>query len=363
MSKARTVASCARWLHSANPCPPWHRPAVGLVVLMHLVHLLIALATALPARADEFRPAYLQLVQIDAESWDVLWKVPAIDESTVLKLSPVFPAETTVVKPVRSTYAMGTAVQRWRIHVPGGLAGQPIAFPGLATQRIDVLVRLVRDDGSEQLERVLPTQVQVMAKASPGTLEVVRTYVILGIEHILAGVDHLLFVLALLILVTGTRRLVATITAFTLAHSLTLAAATLGWLRIPGPPVEATIALSIVFLAVEIVHVRQGRSSLTAQRPWLIAFAFGLLHGLGFAGALAEVGLPPTSIPAALLCFNLGVEVGQLLFIGAVLTVIAASRWVARQRSLRAPAWAWRLPPYLIGSVASFWLIERVAAW
>lgn len=357
MSEAACMRACGRMSRSATRTP-WPR----LFLAMALT-LLSALAAAPPAQADEFRPAYLQLTQVDAETWDVLWKVPAIDESTVLKLNPVFPDNTALVEPIRSTYAMGTAVQRWRIRVPGGLAGQSIAFPGLAANRIDVLVRLARSDGSEQLERVLPTQLQVKVTGSPGTFEVVRTYTVLGIEHILSGVDHLLFVLALLILVKDTRRLIATITAFTLAHSLTLVAATLGWLRIPGPPVEATIALSIVFLAVEIIHVRQGRASLTAQRPWLVAFAFGLLHGLGFAGALAEVGLPQASIPTALLCFNLGVEIGQLLFIGVVLALIAMTRALAHRGGLQAPAWAWKVPPYLIGSIASFWLIERIAAW
>ncbi len=363
MINTRIVLAWARMFHPQ----PLSRSAAGVLrvrlVGALVLTLLATLAAALPARADEFRPAYLQLVQIDAESWDVLWKVPAIDESTVLKLSPVFPADTARVEQIRSTYAMGTAVQRWRIRVPGGLAGQSIQFPGLAAQRIDVLVRVVRSDGSEQLDRLLPTELAIQVSESPGTFEVVRTYTVLGIEHILIGIDHLLFVLALLILVTDTRRLIATVTAFTLAHSLTLVAATLGWLRIPGPPVEATIALSIIFLAVEIIHMRQGRASLTAQRPWLVAFAFGLLHGLGFAGALAEVGLPQTSIPTALLCFNLGVEIGQLLFIGVILALIAAARSVAHHVGLRAPIWAWKVPPYLIGSVASFWLIERIAAW
>ncbi|MFM1987960.1 MAG: hypothetical protein RJA99_917 [Pseudomonadota bacterium] len=325
--------------------------------------MLAWLACALPVQADEFRPAYLQLRQLDHESWDVLWKVPAIDESTVLKLGPVFPEGTELTEPIRSTYATGAAVQRWRIRVPGGLAGKAIAFPELALNRIDVLVRLVRVDGSEQLQRILPAQLKFDVTGTPGALEVVRTYTVLGIEHILAGVDHLLFVLALLLLVKGARRLIATITAFTLAHSLTLVAATLGWLRIPGPPVEASIALSIAFLAVEIVRAGEGRPSLTARRPWLVAFAFGLLHGLGFAGALVEVGLPQTSIPIALLCFNLGVEIGQLLFIGAVLAAIGAARSLVRHAGLRASRRLWRVPPYLIGSVASFWLIERIAAW
>ena len=149
------------------------------------------------------------------------------------------------------------------------------------------------------------------------------TYTVLGIEHILTGVDHLMFVLALIMLVRGTRRLLVTVTAFTLAHSITLALATLGIIHVPGPPVEATIALSIVFVASEIVQGLRGHEGLAAKKPWLVAFSFGLLHGLGFAGALAEVGLPVNAIPLALLFFNIGVEIGQLLFIAAV---IAAAR-------------------------------------
>lgn len=164
--------------------------------------------------------------------------------------------------------------------------------------------------------------------------------------------------LALLILVQGTRRLVLTITAFTVAHSITLAAATVGLVRVPGAPVEACIALSIVFVATEIVHGRNGQPGLTARRPWIVAFAFGLLHGFGFAGALYEIGLPQSDVPLALLFFNLGVEIGQLLFIGAVLAAIAAVR---RWSWARLPAWAWRIPPYAIGSVASFWLIQRLS--
>jgi hydrogenase/urease accessory protein HupE len=192
---------------------------------------------------------------------------------------------------------------------------------------------------------------------------VVRTYTVLGIEHILTGFDHLLFVLALLLLVRGKRRLIATVTAFTVAHSLTLFAATLGWIHVPRPPVEAMIALSIVFVATEIVHGRQGRPGLTERYPWTVAFTFGLLHGLGFAGALAEVGLPQASIPTALLFFNVGVEIGQLLFIAAVFALIAAGYQVARLLALAAPGWLWRVPPYAIGGLASFWLVQRVAAF
>jgi len=165
------------------------------------------------------------------------------------------------------------------------------------------------------------------------------------------------------LLVHGTRRLLFTITAFTVAHSLTLAGATLGWVHVPGPPVEASIALSIVFVASEIVHTRQGRYSVTQHYPWVVAFTFGLLHGFGFAGALAEVGLPQSSIPIALLFFNVGVEIGQVMFVGAVVTVIAVGWRAAQRLRLSQPAWLWRIAPYAIGALASFWLVERVTAF
>jgi len=329
--------------------------------LLFAVALLIAAVA--PARADEFKPGYLQLTQLDRETYDVLWKIPAIDESTTLKVKPQFPESTVAVMPMRSTYSRGIIVQRWRIRVPGGLDGKSIVFSQLSETRIDVLARLVRLDGTVQLERILPVHPSFVGRASPGRLEVVRTYARLGIEHILSGFDHLLFVLALVLLVQGIRRLLLTITAFTVAHSLTLAGATLGWVHVAGPPVEASIALSIVFVAAEIVHARQGRYSVTQQYPWVVAFTFGLLHGFGFAGALAEVGLPQSSIPIALLFFNVGVEIGQVLFVGAVLTVIAVGWRAGTRLRLSPPVWLWRIAPYAIGTLASFWLVERVAAF
>ena len=320
-------------------------------------------AVALPALADEFRPAYLQLRQVDATGYEVLWKVPALDETTTLSVVPIFPASARALTPVHSSYAAGTAVQRWRVEVDGGLADKAIAFSNLSAARIDVLVRLERADGSVQLGRVLPLDPRFVVTASPGALEVVQTYTVLGIEHILTGFDHLLFVLALVILVKGVRRLIATITAFTVAHSLTLVAATLGWVHVPGPPVEAAIALSIMFVAAEIVHSRQGMNGLTERFPWIVAFTFGLLHGFGFASALSEVGLPQTAIPVALLFFNVGVEIGQLLFIAFVFAAIALARQALRRFAMPQPAWSWRVSPYAIGSVAAFWAIQRIVAF
>jgi len=163
--------------------------------------------------------------------------------------------------------------------------------------------------------------------------------------------------------VTGLRRLVLTVTAFTIAHSLTLAGATLGLVQMPGPPVEATIALSIMFVASEILRSRAGHPGLTEKYPWVVAFIFGLLHGFGFAGALAQIGLPHSSIPLALLFFNVGVEVGQLVFIAAVFAIIALARYISRRIAMPRPAWIWSVPPYVIGSVAAFWVIQRIAAF
>ena len=329
--------------------------------LLFLLALAAALVAPGPALADDFRPAYLQLTYTGADSYDVLWKVPAIDEDRILKVKPRFPPGTTMIGPQHKSYANGAAVQRWSIRIAGGLEGKTIAFPELLESRTDVLAQLTRADGSTQLERVLPIDPQFVVKTSPGPFEVVQTYTVLGIEHILTGFDHLCFVLALVLLVKGHRRLFWTVTAFTLAHSLTLALATLELVDVPGPPVEATIALSIVFVASEIIQKERGREGLAARQPWLVAFAFGLLHGLGFAGALAEIGLPQNSIPLALLFFNIGVETGQLLFIAGVLAVARVLTLIAANDiQLRRAA---QVPVYLIGGIASYWTIERVLSF
>src|SRR3954464_4229280 len=332
-------------------------------VIRHCCLAIVALAASLlfatHASADDFRPAYLQISQDSATTYEVLWKVPALGEDAVLKVHPTFPAGTTDLSARRSSYANGVAVQRWRISVPGGLQGKAIAFPGLSEVRIDVLARVARSDGTVQLDRISPSAPEFEIEATPGAFEVSRTYTTLGIEHILTGFDHLCFVLALVLIVGFNRRLLWTVTAFSLAHSITLALATLGVIHIPRPPVEATIALSIVFVANEIVQQQRGRVGLAARWPWLIAFCFGQLHGLGFAGALAEIGLPENSIPFALLFFNIGVEIGQLLFIAAVfagtrlLLLIAANRVELRRAA--------SVPAYLIGGLSSYWVIERVS--
>ena len=311
--------------------------------------------------ADDLKPAYLQLTQTGAETYEVMWKLPALDESTALKLTPTFPVGTKNLSSPRVVFASNMVIKRWRIEVPGGMNGKAVTISGLAEARTDAIVRVERLDGTEQVGRILPGNEAFAVKPSPGSFEVARTYAVIGIEHILLGFDHLLFVLALVMIVKSTRRLLWTVTAFTVAHSITLSLATLGVIHVPGPPVEAIIALSIVFVATEIIHQRQGREGLASRKPWVVAFAFGLLHGLGFAGALAEVGLPENSIPLALLFFNIGVEIGQVLFIVEVLAIYhLAKKAIAGRFDLH------RLDPipvYFIGGIASYWVFERVAGF
>ena len=326
-----------------------------------LLAIILVSGLAAPAAADEFKPAYFRVHRIGADSYDLLWKVPALDEQTTLSVRPVLPDGTEQLGPPRAIFAAGATVIRWQVRVPGGIEGKVIRFSNLSRTRIDVLARYERGDGTEQVKRVLPVDPSFIPQASPGPYEVIATYTRIGTEHILFGVDHLLFVLALLMIVRGTKRLLTTVTAFTIAHSITLVLATLNVIRIPGPPVEATIALSIVFVASEILRMHQGKEGLAARKPWVVAFAFGLLHGLGFAGALAEIGLPENAIPLALLFFNVGVEIGQVTFIFAVLAFMAIARKLAGPRLQ--PHWARVATTYTIGTLASFWLFERVAAF
>jgi hydrogenase/urease accessory protein HupE len=319
--------------------------------------VLFALAPAGASRAHEVRPGYLELREREPGTFDVLWKVPARGGER-LAIEPRLPERCREVSRPRLLASEAAVTARWGVRCAGGLAGGTLAIAGLEATLTDVLVRIEAADGRARVARLTPRAPSLVVAAEPGRAEVAATYLGLGVEHILEGIDHLLFVLALVLLVREPKRLVATVTAFTVAHSLTLAAATLGFVRVAQAPVEAVIALSIVFVAGEIVHEARGRPGLTARKPWLVAFVFGLLHGLGFAGALREVGLPEGSIPLALLFFNLGVELGQLLFLACMLPLAALARRAAR----RWPAAAAQVPAYGIGSVAAWWTLERIAA-
>ena len=320
--------------------------------------ILLFLLCFASAFAHEVRPAYLELRETAPDTYEVLWKVPANGEMR-LAIYVQFPADARQISEPRGMISGAAHIERWRIQRPGGLDGQSIAIEGLSSTKIDALVRVTDAAGVAQTFRATPDAPSVTITAAASGWQIARTYTALGFEHILLGIDHLLFVLALVLLVKGWKRLVGTITAFTIAHSITLALATLGFVHVPGPPVEACIALSIVFVAAEILRSRAGKPGLTARAPWVVAFTFGLLHGLGFAGALSEVGLPQHAIPLSLLFFNVGVELGQLTFIAAVLSLAAP----ARRIPLPLPRWAPLIPPYAIGALAMFWVIERTAAF
>lgn len=320
--------------------------------------LLLLTCMAWTVHADVFRPAYLEIRETATDQYEVLWKVPA-QGTARLAANVRFPEGTTQVSEPVAIFTDGAYLQRSRIRREGGLSGQIVRIEGVAAGVTDVIARIERLDGSSQLERLLPERPEFVVKGPTRAVEVARSYLVLGIGHILNGMDHLLFVFALLLVVHGGRRIFFTITAFTIAHSITLVSATLGWIVLPGPPVEATVALSIAFVAAEIVSGLREHPGLTARAPWVVAFAFGLLHGLGFASALAQIGLPHNAIPLALLMFNVGVEAGQLLFVAAVVPLLlvigrVAARW---------PGWTRYLPPYAIGTVAMFWVIERMGAF
>ena len=316
-------------------------------------------AITLPAFAHEVRPAYLELHQTSADAWDVLWKVPGRGDNLRLALYVELPPACTNTTRPRGSMTNNAFTERWTVNCSGGLTGGRILIAGLSATKTDALVRLERLDGSTLVTRVTATTPSFIVPAPAGAMGVARTYTVLGIEHILSGIDHLLFVLALIIITAGGWKLVKTVTAFTVSHSITLTLATLGYIHVPQRPVEATIALSIVFVAMEILRGRQGKHGLTASAPWIVALTFGLMHGLGFASGLSEAGLPDRHIPTALLFFSIGVEAGHFLFIGFVLTVVT----LALRVRVRVPRWAPLVPPYAIGTLAMFWVIQRVAAF
>ncbi|MGH1574828.1 HupE/UreJ family protein [Methylobacterium sp. P31] len=308
--------------------------------------------------AHELRPAYLALTESAPGVFDVVFKTPMRGELR-LALGVGFSRQVRPVSPVLSRKSDDAMVQTWRVRAEHGLAGQRVRVVGLENTVSDALLRITFMDGQSLVQRLTPAAPQATLAVKPSGLDVAGMYLFLGVEHILLGFDHLLFVLGLILLTTASRQLLWAVTAFTVAHSITLAAAALALVHVPSRPVEAVIALSIVCLAVEIIRAREKRPGLAVQAPWLVAFAFGLLHGFGFAGALSEIGMPAGHIPVALLFFNLGVEAGQLLFVTAVLALAA----LLRRLWWPLPHWASLIPPYAIGSTAMLWVLQRVAAF
>ena len=331
-----------------------------MIRAVRLAALLATTCCTLPALAHRLSPAFFGFVETAPNVFDVQWKV-SISGGLAAVLEPQVPDGCSIAEPVRTYVVEDMRFQHASLACPTGLAGKAFTVNGLAQTQTDVLLRVEYLDGSSSSQRLTPWGPAVTIPERPSALQVATTYLVLGVEHILLGIDHLLFVLALLLIVRGVGRLVATVTAFTVAHSVTLGAATLGWVQVPSAPVEAIIALSILFLASELARQRTAAvgtpedASLTRRFPWVVAFAFGLLHGFGFAGALSEVGVPQHAVPLALLFFNVGVELGQLVFIAAVF----GFAWLVRLAAVSVPPVWQRTVAYGIGSVAAFWVVER----
>ena len=308
--------------------------------------------------AHEIRPALLQIVEIQPGVFDLTWKLPGRGDRA-LGLEPILPATLTLQGSPSIRQVPGAWVQRATYTSDGReLVGEVISIEGLSALQTDVLLRIELHDGSTHSAILRPNTPTFEIPARESKKEVAVATWKMGVIHILEGYDHLLFLLALMLIVNGLWPLVKTITAFTVAHSITLALATLGVVRFPSAPTEAVIALSIVFLAAEVVRKRRWEVVLTERYPWAVAFGFGLIHGLGFAGALSQIGVPRDEVPLALLMFNVGVETGQILFIAVVGLALAAFR----SMSAVVPRGSWRVAPYAIGGLAAFWTIQRIVS-
>jgi HupE / UreJ protein len=313
-----------------------------------LVALLFACGEG--ARAHDVEPGTLDLRETAPGTYQVLWKQPRHGDQ-LLPLEPVFPEG--------CSFRQGQGLEATpgepggTLTCPGGVAGATFRVKGLEAASAAVLITVHGADGRVETHRLGPGS----PSATFGEAARTAAYLRIGVEVILLGVDHLLFVLGLLLIVAGRWMLLKTITSFTLAHSATLAIATLGYVRAPVQPLNAAIALSILFLGPEIVRVWRGETSFTIRHPWVVALAFGLLHGFGFASKLTAVGLPKAGIPLTLFLFNVGVEIGQLFFVLLVLAIA----WSFRQLEIRWARWAEAVPGYAVGTLGAFWTIQRVA--
>jgi hydrogenase/urease accessory protein HupE len=320
-----------------------------------LVGVVLVFAAA-EATAHELRPGYLEIRETGRERYRVLWKQPARGDLR-LAIDPVFP-DSCRLEGERARQVLPSAfLDRMTILCDGGLSGKTIAVSGLEATLTDVLVRIEVGDG-RVITELLKSRRPGLVVPAAGAAAPAMAYLGLGVEHILLGVDHLMFVSGLLLLVSGPRRLLQTITAFTVGHTLSLALAAFGIVDVPAPPLEAAIVLSIVLLAAEIVRARRGDPSLTARQPAIVAGLFGLVHGLGFASALTEIGLPATALPTALLLFNLGLEIGQIAFVAVVLGLFACGRAL----DVRWPTWTAAVPIYALGVAAAAWFAQRLSA-
>jgi hydrogenase/urease accessory protein HupE len=335
------------------------RSAISFPRRMFAVLLaFLTLALAAPVAAHEVRPAYLEIDQTAPTTYSVIWKHPTMGD-VAIHLEPHL-SNGWLDKPPSDEYAAPSfLIKTWKITDTRArpLNGRTVSIDGLQNTITDVFVRVHLLDGQGLDTIVRPETPSVTIAFANGAAMSVSAFLLLGVQHILTGPDHLLFVLGLLLLVRDRWMLLKTVSAFTLAHSLTLAAASFGLISLPLPLLNALIALSILFLAPEVIRARRGGTSLTIRHPWIVAFAFGLLHGMGFASGLTSLGLHGTALVAPLVMFNVGVEIGQLAFIGLVL---------ALRRSFRLMAIDWPrpfalAPTYAIGVLGAMWTIQYSA--
>ena len=309
------------------------------------------------ASADELRPAYIEMTEQSPGQWSLLWK--ASTNSRLGQTGEIIIPENCEVEGDRQReYSGSNILTRLSLRCHGPVQGQTIGLKGLELSTTDALVRIAPMGSAMQTVRLTPDQPSATLTKPSVISNVAATYTIIGVEHILLGFDHLFFVLALVLLLKGGWLVAKTVTAFTVAHSITLVGTTLGWLSLPSQPVEAVIALSIIFLAIEVVKAKPDDRRLSERFPWIVAFLFGLLHGFGFAGALAEIGLPEGDVPLALLTFNLGVEIGQLAIVAVALAALYVirklrSNWLHPTKTATA---------YGIGIISTYWFVERMIA-
>ena len=335
-----------------------------ILLRLTFVFVLALVFTLDRAEAHELQPGYLELTPLGEADWRVTWRKPQV-QGRPMPIEAVLPETCTPRQGPPPGFDGRAFVSRWIATCPVGIEAGTIAIEGLEDTRTDVLVRyLVDAEAAPETRRLTPEATAFEIPPPQGVLARFTDYFGLGVDHILSGLDHLLFVFALLLLIRQPGPLVAAITSFTVAHSLSLAAATLGWIVVPAPVVEAVVALSIVILATELAQPPD-RRHLTQHWPWTVAFLFGLLHGLGFASALLELGLPQGDVPLALLAFNIGVEAGQLMFVAAILAGgILLARLLRKSAGVLPPgSFGLRMTAYVIGTLSAVWMWDRIAGF
>ncbi len=332
---------------------PRNRRARALAVLL----LLVAALAPASSEAHPLAPALLQIRELDGGQAEISWKTSVL-QVRGSRVAPELPSECTPTGTSKVAEEGDSVIETFTVDCgAGGLVGKTVAVTGLGDGRNDALLRIALADGRviQEVLRVGESTFTIPETGRPSS--VFTGYIRLGFDHILTGLDHLLFVFGLLLLATSTRLLIETVTAFTVGHSITLSLAALGIANVPSGPVEVLIALSIFILAVELGRGPRTSPTMLRRFPWVMAFLFGLLHGLGFAGALREIGLPPDDIPLSLFSFNVGIEAGQLAFVFVVLV----AGFVLRRVLERLPAWSERIPVYGIGCLSVYWVLERLA--